>query len=218
MAWPNDRMRKPDLTGAYALDGADAIRTLYADWATSYEANFAQSMDYRLPAEVAAAFMAAGGVKGPVLDIGAGTGLLAQALRGLGFAGEIDAVDLSAEMLAQAARKGLYRTLFEADITRPLPVGAQYSGMVSSGTFTHGHVGPEALIPLLQSAAPGARVVLSVNQAVYERLGFGPALQALGPTLRDLTLTEVAIYGKAAQSADPDRAADQALIVSFRTR
>jgi hypothetical protein len=41
-------------------------------------------MEYRLPAHVAAAFVSAGGT-GPVLDVGAGTGLLAEALRAQGF-------------------------------------------------------------------------------------------------------------------------------------
>lgn len=206
-------MEKPDLSNAYALNGAEDIRRLYAGWADSYDADFAQGMDYRLPAEVAAAFLRHAPPAGPVLDVGAGTGLLTQALRALGHAGPVDALDLSAEMLARAGTKGLYRDLIAGDVTKPLPCTG-YAGIVSSGTFTHGHVGPEAFGPLLDAALPGALFALSVNQGVWDSLGFGPALAAL--PLTGLDRAEVAIYGQRAARKDPGHAADRALIVTFR--
>lgn len=206
-------MTDPDLNAAYGLDGPEACRRLYADWAESYDRDFAQGMDYILPAQVAAAFLAAGGT-GPVLDVGTGTGLLGAALRGAGLTGAIDGVDLSPEMLARAESLDLYRHLAEADITRPLELDGPYAGIVSSGTFTHGHVGPEALPHLLAVAAPGARFALSVNAGVWEAMGFGAALAAL--PIHDLTRAEAPIYGPGATARDPAHAADRALIVTFR--
>jgi predicted TPR repeat methyltransferase len=217
-------METLDLSGAYALNSPEDCRRLYAQWADTYDTDFAQSMAYRLPAEVAAAFLRAhpkqgnGQSPGDVLDIGAGTGLLAAALRGFGFDGAIDGVDLSAPMLAQAARKGVYRTLIEADITKPLPGGHRYTGLVSSGTFTHGHVGPEALAGLLHCAHPGALVVLSVNQAVWDRNGYDAAFASLRSRITDMTCAAVQIYGDSATQTDPTHAKDRALIVRFRTR
>jgi len=208
-------MTPPGLTDAYALSGPQDIARLYAGWADSYDTGFAAGMDYRLPAEVASALLRAGPVAGAVLDAGAGTGLLAAALRGLGFAGALDGIDLSDAMLERARAKGLYRALHRADLTQPLPRLGPYGGIVSSGTFTHGHVGPQALPGLLALAAPGALVALSVNAGVWEALRFPAALAAL--PIRDLDLTEVAIYGQAAALADPAHAADRALIVTFRT-
>lgn len=205
----------PGLAGAYTLDGAADCERLYARWAETYDAGFAASMDYRLPVEVAAAFLRAAPPPGPVLDVGAGTGLLAQALRDLGHAGAIDALDLSPQMLERARAKGLYRALHCADVTRPLPC-AGYAGIVSSGTFTHGHVGPEGLLPLIDAALPGAVVALSVNAGVWEARGFAPALAALGPRIAGLDRREVAIYGQRAQDSDPAHAADRAQIVTFR--
>jgi len=204
-----------DLSGAYALQTPEDCLKLYADWAQSYDADFAEGMGYMLPAQVAAAFMEAGGA-GPVLDVGAGTGLLAVALRGLGFAGAIDGVDLSPAMLARAREKCCYRALTEADITRALDLPRVYRGVVSSGTFTHGHVGAEGLPALLAVAAPGARFALSVNAAVWEAKGFPAALKALGTQVRDVTLTETPIYDARAAARDPAHAADRALILRFR--
>jgi predicted TPR repeat methyltransferase len=88
-----------DLAGAYSIAStAEALR-VYADWATTYDATFAVKMGYTAPQRIAALFLAEGGQTAqPVLDIGAGTGLVAEALPGL----EIDGIDLSPEMLAQA--------------------------------------------------------------------------------------------------------------------
>ncbi|MFY8146534.1 MAG: class I SAM-dependent DNA methyltransferase [Rhodobacter sp.] len=208
-------MSEPDLHAAFALRTPGDCLRLYRDWAASYDAGFAAGMDYRLPAHVAAAFLAGGGT-GPVLDVGAGTGLVGAALRALGFTGQIDGVDLSPQMLDQAREKQVYRDLIEADITRPLPLPGGYTGVVSSGTFTHGHVGPEAFGPMLAVAASGALFALSVNLRVWAAAGFEPALAALAGQLRDMQRIEVAIYGAAAARLDPDHAGDRAMIVLFR--
>lgn len=202
-----------DLENAYALNGPEDCRRLYADWAASYDAAFAQDMDYRLPGHVAGAFLAHGGATlAPVLDVGAGTGLLGAALRDLGHDGAIDGVDLSDAMLARARDKALYRHLFQADITRPLRLGGPYAGILSSGTFTHGHVGPEALAPLEAVAAPGCLFALSINAGVYAARGFDAAL-AQRP---DVALIDVPIYGPAAAAQDPAHAADRGLIAVWR--
>lgn len=212
-------MTDPDLNAAYALNGPEDCRRLYATWAERYDHDFARAMDYRLPRLVAQAFLAAGGTGprgGAVLDVGAGTGLLGLALRAEGFADPLDGIDLSPEMLARAGQLGLYRDLLNADVTRPLALAGGYGGLVSSGTFTHGHVGPSALPGLLALVRPGGLVAISVNAGVWAAQGFAAALEAL--PLSDLALAEAAIYGPAADGLDPDHAADRALIVTFRTR
>lgn len=210
-------MEKPGLMGALALAGPQACLDYYRTWAETYDGGFARDMDYRLPAHVAAVFIGLGAEE-PVLDVGAGTGLLAGALRGMGFAGAIDAVDFSPEMLRRAGEKALYRTLLRADITAPLALPRQYRGIVSSGTFTAGHVGPHALPNILAVALPGAAVALSVNRRVWTAAGFDTALAALADAGRitDLALIEVEIYGTVAATVDPGHAADRALVAAFR--
>lgn len=204
------------LRGALGLTGPEACLAYYRDWAASYDAGFAQEMQYLLPSHVAAAFMATG-TQGPVLDVGAGTGLLAERLREMGFAGQIDAADFSPEMLARAAEKRLYTGLFHADITCPLDLPS-YAGFVSSGTFTAGHVGPKALPNLLAIARPGAQFALSINRRVWSSAGFDRALDDLKTQSRitDPQLIEVEVYGQAAAALDADHAQDRALIALFR--
>lgn len=200
---------KPDLNAAYALQTPEDNRRLYADWAQTYDDGFAARMAYRLPALVAAGFSGAG----PVLDVGAGTGLLGQALAAKGI-GPIDALDLSPEMLAVAAGKGVYRTLYQADLTQvlALPTGV-YNGIVSSGTFTHGHVGPQAIAALLPLAKRHAQFVLSVNAGVYQALGFDTVLASLADRISPPEIASEAIYSDA---PDLEHRGDTALILRFR--
>ena len=210
-------MTQPDLTAALALTGPVATLKLYREWAATYDAGFAADMQYNLPAHVARAFLSAGGA-GPVLDIGAGTGLLARSLTDMGLTAPIDGLDFSTEMLARAGEKRLYRRLIHADVTKALPLPRQYDGITSSGTFTSGHVGPEAFAPMLAIARPGALFALSINQRVWREMGFDTALNDLQQTNRihGLQLIEVAVYGTAAQTLDPAHANDRAWIALFR--
>ena len=203
---------KPNLSAAYALQTPDDSKRLYAEWANSYDSDFAQGQDYILHLHVAQAF-AQSGATGPVLDIGAGTGLCAEALSRHGVA-HIDGTDISPEMLDVARSKAVYKSLFEGNILEHLPApDGHYNGIVSSGTFTTGHVGPQGLDEVIRISAQGALVVLSVNAQHYKASGFEAKLVELSDLVSDLTLTEVKIYGETATDAHKD---DTALIVQFK--
>lgn len=189
--------QKPDLSAAYALETPDDNRKLYAEWAGTYDAEFAQNMNYVLPQRVAEAYGQAGG-GGPVLDVGAGTGLVGVTLVQMGI-GPCDATDIAPEMLAVAARKGVYARLFEADLLDRLPCDDNhYGGAVSAGTFTTGHVGPKALDEVLRVVRPGGTIVLSINAAHFRAAGFAKAFDARRPLLSDLTFHDVRIYAPGA--------------------
>lgn len=203
---------KPDLDAAYSLQTPEDSRRLYAEWADDYDSDFAKGQDYRLPEMTARAFVAAGGT-GPILDVGAGTGLCGEALAALGL-GPIDATDISPEMLERAMAKEVYRDAIEADLFEGIPVPAQsYAGVVSSGTFTTGHVGPDGIDPLLRVARKGALFALSINARHYESAGFADKLASLQGRISALELVETRIYGPDANGMHKD---DMALIALFR--
>lgn len=204
----------PDLDAAYALETPEDNRTLYAQWATTYDESFAAGMDYRLP-QMVALILAEQMPQGPVLDVGAGTGLVAQAFP-MRSMHEMHALDISRAMLDVAMAKGLYAKAIEADLTQPLSLPEDtYGAVVSAGTFTHGHVGPEALDALLHIARSGAVFVLTINAAHFVERGFEAKFAALAPRINAYELREVSIYGA---SADPARRGDTAQIAIFRKR
>ncbi len=167
------------LDDAYAVDGPDANRELYASWAETYETVFLAEHGYEYHQHVAAAFCdGENELKGPVLDVGCGTGVVGAELARLGVS-VIDGIDISPEMLAKAAAKShdgnpTYRQLFEADLTTAIDLpDAAYAGIVSAGAFTHGHLGPDSITELLRVARPGARCSIGINSAHFEEFGFG---------------------------------------------
>ncbi|GGH39287.1 Methyltransferase domain-containing protein [Cribrihabitans marinus] len=204
--------KTPDLHAAYALDSPEESRRLYAQWAEDYDQGFAAREDYMLPLHTARAFATAGG-QGPVLDVGAGTGLCGAVLSQFGL-GPIDATDISAEMLDRAMTKDIYRDAIVADLNVGIPAPADsYAGIVSSGTFTLGHVGPSALPNLLDVARRGAQFAISINAQHYAEAGFDAAFADLQrDRISDFTLTEVRIYGDLAAGPNKD---DTALIALF---
>ena len=205
-------VKEPDLKSAYALGSKDEIAALYEAWADSYDSGFGDAQGYQTPREVVLAFIGAGG-GGPVLDVGAGTGLVAEHLSRASI-GPIDAVDLSPEMLNVAKMKGVYRDLYVGDITGALGIAANsYSGVVSAGTFTHGHVGPDGLKPLLNVAKSGAIFVLSINREHFEKLGFQAEIDKLDTQLTDVQLRDIRIYD---DRADREHRNDIASLLIFK--
>lgn len=202
----------PDLERAYALETPQDSVRLYADWADSYDHSFVQGTGYVLHLEVARHFALMGGF-GPVLDVGAGTGLCGEALNARGIS-PVDGTDISQPMLEQAGAKGAYRTLFQGNVLDglTLPHGP-YQGAVSSGTFTHGHVGPQGIDTVLHAVRAGGWIVLSVNAQHFKAAGFAAKMSELASRITDVSQTEVAIY---APDATGPHARDTALLLAFR--
>ena len=209
------------LAAAYALDGPDANRRLYARWAATYEVDFIAESGYRYHERVAAVFaehcLPGLGPDEAVADVGCGTGIVGQALvrhRSV----IVDGLDISPEMLQQAARKThdgapVYRRLLEADLTESLSIDpATYAGLISVGTFTHGHLGPEVLDGLLAIVRPGGRCAIGINAAHFASHGFAAALERLVDERRieRVQLIDVSIYGDDDRS-DPDQYAHVAV-------
>lgn len=204
---------RPGLEAAYSLETPEDNRRLYHDWAQSYDQDFARASGYRLPRCVARAYLAAQG-GWPALDAGCGTGLVADHLPGDAV---VDGIDISPEMLARARRRGRYRALHAADLTQPLLLdNGAYAGLLSAGTFTHGHVGPAALPELVRVLRPGAVAALACNAAFYRSAGFGDAFARLvaAEAITEPALSEEPIYADGADAPEGHEG-DTALIVTL---
>jgi len=174
------------LNEAYSVKTPDDNRRLYAQWASTYESSFVDAKQYRYPKAIAEVF---NNVAGPVqrtLDIGTGTGLTGMYLSRLRPTVVIDGMDISPEMLAQAALKkrsdgsDVYRALYERDLTVTVfNENAPYEALFSSGTFTHGHLGPECLRNLLPLLAHNGWLVVGVNNEHFQATGFDIELDSL---------------------------------------
>lgn len=203
----------PDLDKAYSLKTPDDNIALYENWAGTYDQDFAERMDYQLPRHVADYFKRYKTINGAVLDVGAGTGLLADCLSDQQDL-VIDAIDISAAMLDVANSKGLYRDTIVADLTKSLSIkNDTYEAIVSSGTFTHGHVGPDVIDELLRISKKGALFVLSINAQHFVSHGFEAKFNQLKTMIDEFALHTVSIYGSC---EDRDHQSDEGHIAVFK--
>lgn len=155
---------------------------LYDRLPGTYDALVA-ALGYRAPALVAdalALLLPTQGETLAILDAGCGTGLTAKAVRERLPQARLDGFDLSADMLRQAEKTALYAKLEKADATQPLPFArASYDAAVSSGLYTLGHVGPEALAPVLDTLKPGGLFALNIYDVAWKKLAFDEAIDRL---------------------------------------
>ena len=206
------------LSEAYSVESPDDNRSLYARWADTYESDFTVPRRYTGPRTAAEVLCEGMSGSGPVLDAGCGTGLAGEHLRDLGVA-VVDGFDISPEMLAKARAKTaadgspVYRKTVEVDLTGPIDVPADtYNGIVSVGTFTHGHVGPDAIDELLRIACPGARCVIGVHSSIFESDGFKDRFEryATEGAINGLDVHLRQVY-EGADSSDPNQMAQIAV-------
>ena len=144
----------------------DAVR-LYDSWAADYDHDVFEVMGFIGTDRIVDLLTAhAPDRDQPVIDLGCGTGAAGVRLAHHGF-GSIDGVDISPAMLDVAARLGVYRHLFTADLTQSLTIEHCYGASVSAGTFTTGHVGADAIPAIVNLLQPGAVVAWVIAEPVW---------------------------------------------------
>ena len=201
----DDNESSINLEDAYALETPDDNRNLYRTWASTYDDDFALRNKYVYPKSISS--ICAGLVDTTsqlsILDIGCGTGIVGTCLSELLRTSIIDGVDISPEMLEVAQSKiradanPVYSQLFEADLTKPISFAdAKYDVAISAGTFTHGHLGPDALLNVLSVVRPGGRMVVGINKEHFGANGFKASLQQaqVSKRISAPTFSEVQIY------------------------
>ena len=176
----DERHDDPFLAGAYGLTDLASAMAFYGQWAGEYDNRMEEVLGYVAPRLMAGYLSEHLPDKGAqILDAGCGTGLTSDYLSRLGF-GIFDGIDLNLTMLEHAEKRGIYRRLIHADLTQTLPVDSDsFDAVISSGTFTLGHVGAEPIPELLRVLRPGGLLGCSIHKDIWEPKGFALALGAL---------------------------------------
>lgn len=151
------------LETVYSAKNQNELEKGYDQWAEAYDRDLLR-FGYRLP-PLAAGLLSryVQDRSAPLLEAGCGTGLLGEILVALNFE-HIEGFDLSERMLAVAKRKRAYKALYKMRLGDRLSfTDHQFVAVVSIGTFTVGHAGPEGFDELIRITQPGGYLVISIR-------------------------------------------------------
>ncbi|NUS19014.1 MAG: methyltransferase domain-containing protein [Mesorhizobium sp.] len=173
-----DGRQNSALGAAYAAKRPEEVAAIYDTWADTYDADMSAA-GYRHPT-ICLALLARHLPRGaePLLDAGAGTGLIGEWLAITGYP-KVEALDISQGMLDKAGAKGVYTALHRLAMGDALPFAdGAYAGIISAGVFTSGHVGVEGLDELIRICRSGGVIVLTVKNTLWQA-GFAERIAEL---------------------------------------
>jgi len=158
----------------------EELATVYGEWAEQYDTDLIDEMGYVAPA--IAAQLLQGYLEdqsAKILDAGCGTGLVGAGLHQKGYR-NLEGFDYSAQMLEKAKDKEVYNKLHQGDLTGRLDLPANsYDAIISVGTFTCGHVGPEAFDELIRITKPGGLLCFTVRDQAWEEDNYRVAMDKI---------------------------------------
>lgn len=171
----DDDLVKKETERVYKLRSAQDVAGFYDNAAREYDLFVERRMGYLVHERVARTYNRwATALDKDVLDVGCGTGLVAQALDM--SAQSIKGVDISEEMLSISEQKHLYSGLYKANMNNISDaLATDFGAVVSAGSFTFGHISEVGFENLLHYARAGALFVISVNQRHFDEVDY-PAM------------------------------------------
>jgi len=151
----------------------------YNQWAGLYDKDVEDDLGFMGPKIVAAALAERVDKTCKVLDAGAGTGAVGEALAALGFT-HLTAIDLSPGMLEVASAKGAYETLQREVLGETLGFEDDaFDATICVGTLTVGHAPPSSLDAFVRVTKVSGLIVFGMRPDHYETGGFKQKQAAL---------------------------------------
>lgn len=217
---PNDL----GLKVAYGYSEPSDLQRFYDDGANGYDkylSDTGYSLHQHLAKEV---FKDLKNPRSLILDIGCGTGIIAEHFGSIEPRLIFEGVDLSIKMIEIAGSKRrdpeakdkpdqpFYRAMTQANLKDNAGIFApcRYDILVSAGTFTTGHISIQELINMIYCLKHKGKVFVTVKKDLYHDHSFDERLQEIAKDewITPHSAKEVNIY-------DNNIYNDQAYIVSF---
>jgi ubiquinone/menaquinone biosynthesis C-methylase UbiE len=158
------------LAWVYDDEDADKIGQKYDAWAGLYDQQL--NKKYRLSPQKSAELLATvlPNKHSTILDVGAGTGMVGEALAALGY-DNISALDMSLNMLKEAEKKQIYCQLLQQDLAHDLShLGtACFDALIAVGVFTYNHAPVAALERLSALLKNRGYIVLTVRDDYFKQ-------------------------------------------------
>ncbi len=182
-------------------DGGTEICQIYDRWASSYDAELRYSSGYLVPQLTIEVLTRLVAPSAKILDAGAGTGLVGEALYERGYCNVVG-MDMSANMLKEAAAKGIYRSLQQGALGEPLDMPSNwFDAVVAVGVLGPTHAPTKSFEELVRVTRSCGHIVFSMR--VEECVAGGEFCRALDDIMGWRRLTRsVPFRGFAARNVD----------------
>ena len=163
--------KRPWLSWICESESRDELENKYDSWADKYDKDVEEHWHF-IPKNVAqtlSKFLPNKDVS--ILDAGAGTGLVGEALGILKYT-NITAVDLSEGMLVEAKKKQVYKALYQSplDNTQSFATVESFDAIVAAGVFADAHAGVEALQNLFNLLKKQGIFVLTMRENYRQKM------------------------------------------------
>ena len=164
----------------YKLKTTDEVMKYYDEWGkeNKYDKDM-EDWNYTGPKETSKIFNKYSSNKDiKIYDAGCGTGLVGVELKKYGFSNFYGA-DLSQKLL-DLVPKGLYQTLDKVDLNKSINKNDNsYDAVMCVGTFTFGHVKPQALDEFIRITKNKGLICFTINEGIHEEYGFDKKIKQL---------------------------------------
>ncbi|AOX02657.1 hypothetical protein BJP34_27310 [Moorena producens PAL-8-15-08-1] len=137
---------RPWLSGICDSQSTEELKTKYDSWAKSYDADVGEDWSF-MPANIAQTLSKLLPKKdATILDAGAGTGLVGEALSQQGYT-NLTAADLSEKMLAIAKERQVYKALHQCNLedSQIFSNSVTFEAIIAAGVFAYAHAGVKVL-------------------------------------------------------------------------
>ena len=153
------------------------MRRRYDLWAETYDSDVGSLEDYLVPMQAVKIARQILDQNALILDAGAGTGLVGQALREAGFH-RLIAVDYSARMLDVARSKQVYQDVYQCDLSQPTKFeDASVDCVITCGTTSQ--MPSASLREFARIVRPGGHIVFAVVPEPWVTCGYAEILSEL---------------------------------------
>jgi len=158
---------------SHNLQDKNSLKEYYKKWSNTYDSDV-KSCEYNGPETITNILVNNFKIHGShILDVGCGTGLIAEYLNKNKYQISIDGIDISHEMIEKAQTRNFYNNLKVVDVFDiNKPQAKKYDFIISVGMFTHNHVGPTAIENILNYLDENGVFVFTVRNSYEEKTDF----------------------------------------------
>ena len=164
----------------YKLKTTEEVMEYYDEWGNNnkYNKDMAE-WNYSGPRETVDTFRKYALNKDILIfDAGCGTGLVGQQLKKYDYK-NFHGADLSQKLL-DSIPENLYQKLIKVDLNQTINVSDNsYNAVMCVGTFTFGHVKPQAIDEFIRITKKDGLICFTINEGIYKEYGFDKKIDEL---------------------------------------